>query len=88
MGPNDALLLGLRQDVHDPAIARRPVPFGDAVDEDNVDMVDAELSPEAVKVGTDAGGISSVGLGEDGDLVARELLQGCGNVRMAAVRVR
>jgi hypothetical protein len=58
------------------------------VDEDNVDMVDAELSPETVEVGTDTRGISSVSLGENGDLVAWELLQGCGNVWMAAIRVR
>jgi hypothetical protein len=88
VGSNNALLLGFGEDVHDTAIPRSPVPLGDAVDEDNVDMVDAQLSPETVKVGTDAGRISSVGLGEDGDLVARELLQGCGDVRMAAIRVR
>jgi hypothetical protein len=51
-------------------------------------MVDAEFPPEPVKIGTDAGGISSVSLGENGDLVTRELLQGRSNVRMAAIRVR
>ena len=38
---NDALLLGFGEDVHDAAVACGPVGFGDAVDEDDVDVVDA-----------------------------------------------
>jgi hypothetical protein len=44
MSPDDTFLLGLRKDVHHPAIACRPVPFRDAVNEDDVDIVDVKLS--------------------------------------------
>src|SRR5271167_593774 len=84
---NDALLLGLGQHVHDTAIACRPISFGDAVYEDNVDIVDPEFSPVTVKVGADTSGITSVGLGEDGHFIAGELLQGRSNVRMTAIGV-
>ena len=87
MGADDALLLGFVENVHDAAVARGPIGFGDAVDEDDVDVVDAELAAEAVEVGAYSGGVASVGLGEDGDFVARELLEGCGDVGMAAVGV-
>ena len=68
VGSNDALLLSLRQNVHNAAVTRSPVSLGDTVDEHDVNMVDAKLSPEAIKVGTNAGGISSIGLGEYGNL--------------------
>jgi hypothetical protein len=87
MSPNDTFLLGLRKDVHRPAIACRPVPFRDAVNEDDVDIVDAKLSPEAIDVGTNAGRIASVRLGKNSDPIARNLLEGCGNIGMAAIRV-
>ena len=43
MGADDALLFGFGEDVHDAAIARGPVAFGDAVDEEDVDVLDAEF---------------------------------------------
>ena len=76
MGADDALLLGLGEDVHGAAIARGPVAFGDAVDEDDIDIVDAELAAEAVEVAAQAGGIARVGFGHDDDFVAGELLDG------------
>ena len=41
VGSNDALLLGLGQDVHDTPVTRRPVPFGYTMDEYDVNMIDA-----------------------------------------------
>jgi len=87
VGADDALVLGLGKDVHDAAVAGGPVALGDAVDEDDVEVVGAEFFAEAVEIGADAGGVAVVGLGEDGDLVAGELLDGGGDVGMAAVGV-
>ena len=64
VGADDALLFGFGEDVHDAAVARGPVAFGDAVNENDVDVVGAELAAEAIEVGADSGGVAGVGLGE------------------------
>ncbi len=87
MGADDALVLGFGEDVHDAAVTGGPVGFGDAVDENDVDVVDAEFAAEAVEIAAEAGGVAVVGLGHDDDFVARELLEGGGDVGMAAVGV-
>ena len=87
MGPDDALVLGFREDVHDAAVTGGPVVFGDAVDENDVDVVNAEFFAEAVEIATEAGGVTVVGFGHDDDFVAGELLEGGGDVGMAAVGV-
>ena len=87
MGADDALLLGLGEHVHHAAITRGPVGFGGAVDEQDVDVVGAELAAEAIEVIANFLGIAVVGLGEHGDFVARQLLDGRRYIRMAAVGV-
>ena len=61
MGADDALLLGLREHVHDAAVACGPVGLGDAVDQEDVDVVDAEFLAEAVEIGAHGGGVAVVG---------------------------
>ena len=87
MGADGALVLGFGEDVHYAAVTGGPVVFGDAVDENDVDVVDAKFAAEAVEVAAEAGGVTVVGLGHDDDFVARELLEGGGDVGMAAVGV-
>ena len=85
MGPDDALVLSFGEDVHDAAVTGGPVVFGDAVDENDVDVVNAEFFAEAVEIATEAGGVTVVGFGHDDDFVAGELLERSGDVGMAAV---
>jgi len=87
VGADDAFFLGFGEDVHDGAIAGGPVRLGDAMDEDNVEVVDSKLAAEAVEVGADAGWIAGVGFGEDGNSVARELFDGSGDEGVRAVGV-
>lgn len=87
VGADDSFLLGLGEDVHDGAVAGGPVGLSDAVDKDDVNVVDAEFLAEAVEVVADALRVAGVSFGEDGDLVARKLLEGGGDVRMAAVGI-
>ena len=87
MRTDDAFVFGFREGVHDTTVARGPVGLCDAVNEDDVDVVDAEFSAETVEVAGDLGCVAVVGLGHDYNLVARELLQCGGDVGMAAVGV-
>ncbi len=56
------------------------------MNENHVDVVNAELLPETVEIGANTGGIASIRLGKDCDLIARELLEGCGNIGVATSR--
>jgi hypothetical protein len=87
VGADDAFLFRFREDVHGAAVADGPVGLGGAVDEDDVDVVDAEFAAEAVEVALDAGGVAGVGFGEDGDFVAGEALDGLLDVGVGAVGV-
>jgi len=88
VGADDALVLGFFEDIHDGAIARGPIGFGEAVHEENVDVVDAEFAAEAIEVGAHFGGVARPGFGEHGDVAAVDVLESFGNVRMTAVGVR
>ncbi len=88
MGADDALFLGFGENVHDTFEALRPVAFREAVHEADVDVIGAEFSAEAVKIGAGRGGVACPGLGEDGDFVARDMLEGFRDVGMATVGVR
>jgi hypothetical protein len=84
---NDALLLGFGENVHDAAVAVGPVGFGEAMHEADVDVIGAEFAAETVQVGASGDGVAGPGLGEDGDFVAGHMLEGFGDVRVAAVRI-
>jgi hypothetical protein len=56
---DDALLLSLGEHVHGTTIARGPVAFGDAVDEYDVDHLDAELAAVALESALETGGIAN-----------------------------
>ena len=53
----------------------------------NVEVVGAEFLAKAVEVGAGRGGVARPSLGQHGNLVARNMLQRFGDVRMTAVRV-
>src|SRR6185437_5547257 len=75
------------ENIHDTTVARRPVALRDAMDEENVNVVGAEFFAKAVNIFAQARGIAVVGFCQHSDLVARELLDGFGNVRVTAVGV-
>ena len=87
VGSDDAFFFCFGEDVHAAAVSGGPVGFGDAVDEDDVDVIGAEFAAVAVEVGAEAGGGAGVGLGGDGDFIAGELFDGLGDVAVAAVGV-
>jgi len=88
MSANDAFLLGFRQNVHNGPVAGGPIVFGEAMHEEDINIIGTEFTAEAVQIGTHLGGSSSPGLGEDGDLRTVQVLQGLRNIGMAAVGVR
>ena len=88
MGADDALLLGLGERVHGSSIFLRPAVLGQAVHHEYVDVIRVQFFPKAVDVGPHAGGVPRPGLGHDGYLVAGDVLQRLGSVRMAAVGIR
>ena len=87
MGADDALLLRLGEHVHHAAVAFRPVGFGDAVHERNIEVVRSEFTTEAVKIGPRLLWRSSPGLAQHSDFVSWNVLQRLGDVRMTAVRI-
>jgi hypothetical protein len=84
---DDALLLGLGENVHYAAVSRSPITLGDTVDEDNVEVLSAQLTAEAIEVGTHSRRIAGVCLGKDNDLVPWKLSESGSDVGMASVRV-
>src|SRR6266404_62129 len=84
---DDALLLGFGENVHHALETLGPVAFGKAVHQADVDLIGAEFSAEAIKIGARGSGVARPGFGEHGDLVARDMLEGFGDVRMAAVGI-
>src|SRR5208282_482366 len=87
VGTDDAFFLGFRENVHDAFVAVGPVAFGETVHQTDVEMIRAEFAAEAVKIGTSGGGVTSPGFGKNGDFVARDMFEGLGVVRMAAIAV-
>src|SRR6266851_5572179 len=84
---NDALLFGFGENVHDAFVALGPITFGEAMHEADVDIIGAELAAETIEIGAGGGGVARPSLGEDGDLVAGDVLEGFGDVRVAAVGI-
>src|SRR6267143_1355681 len=84
---NDALLFGFGENVHDPFVALGPVAFGEAVHEADVDVIGAKLAAKTIQVVASGGGITRPGFSEDGNLVAGDMLEGFGDVGMAAVGI-
>ena len=87
VGADDALLLGLGERVHRSRIFLRPAVLGQAVHHEYVDVIGVQFFPKAVDVGPHAGGVPRPGLGHDGHLVARDVLQSLGSVRVAAIGI-
>src|SRR6266699_3917763 len=84
---NDTFLLGFGENVHDAFVALGPVAFGKAVHKANVNLIGAELATEAVEIGAGGGGVAGPSFGKDRDFIARDVLEGLGNVRVAAVGI-
>jgi len=84
---NDSFFLGFGEDVHDAAVTVGPVGLGDAVHQADVEVVGAEFAAEAVEVGAGFFGIAGKSLGQNGDFVARYVLERFGYVRMASVGI-
>ncbi len=55
--------------------------------EAHVDIIGAELAAESIEIGVGGGGVARPSLGEDGDLVAGDVLESFGDVRVAAIRI-
>ncbi len=87
MSANDALFFGFGENVHDAFVALGPIAFGEAVHEADVDVIGAELAAKTVEIGASGGGVARPRFGEHGDCIARDVLQGFGNVRVTAVRI-
>ena len=51
MSADNALLLGFGEHVHHSAVALRPVSFGQAMHQANVDVIGAEFLAKAIEVG-------------------------------------
>ena len=88
VGANDALLLCFRQYIEDGTESGGPVRLGGAVDEHDIDSVDAQFLTEALEVCAHTGRCAAIGLGEHRDFVARQLLESLRDEWMAAVGVR
>jgi len=87
VGANDAFFLGLGEDVHHAFIAIGPIAFGEAMHEADVDVIGAEFAAEAIEIVAGGGGVASPGLGKNGNFVARDVFEGFGDMRMAAVGI-
>src|SRR5260370_42642198 len=82
-----SLLFGFGENVHDAFVALGPIPLGEAMHEAHVDIIGAELAAESIEIGVGGGGVARPSLGEDGDLVAGDVLESFGDVRVAAIRI-
>ena len=84
---NNALFLGFRENIHDAFVALGPIAFGEAVHEANVNVIGGEFASETVEIFASSGGIAGPRFSEHSDFVARDMLEGFGNVRMAAIGI-
>ena len=87
VGADQPLLLGLHQVFHRPLMVARPAVLGHAVQQDDVDVVDAQLKPVALQVVAGRDRVGGVGLGLDHVLVAGDPLEGLAEVHVRAVLV-
>src|SRR5262252_1876481 len=84
---DDSFLLGLRENIHHSAKTLGPIAFCHAMNETDVNVVRSELAPETIEISARAVGIARECLGENGNLVARHVLECFGYMRMAAIGV-
>jgi len=84
---NNAAVLSLRDHLHRAAHAHVPVGGFHFVQQQNIDVVGAQLFAEAIQIGFDVGGRCRICLGEDYHLLARYLFQCLAEVGVAAVLV-
>ena len=87
MRADDSLLLGLGKYIHHAFVALGPVAFGEAVHQEDVDVINAEFLAETVEIGAHAGWVARPGFREHGGFVSRHVLQGFCHVGMTSVRI-
>jgi hypothetical protein len=87
VGADDALMFGFFENIHDRAKTRGPVGFGEAMHQEQIDVVDAEFAAKAVNVRAHFFGFARPGFGEDGHFAAVHVLESFADVWMAAVRI-
>ena len=87
MCANDPFLFGFGENVHHRLVARGPVSFGQAVHEDDIEMVRAQLLTEAVEIGAHFRSTTGPRLRENGYFGAVYVLESFGYMRMAAIRI-
>src|SRR5580698_10404784 len=88
MRANDPFFLRLRKHVHHASEALRPIAFSQTMHQADVDVVDAELAPEAVKILPRRLRSARKSLGQHRNLVARHMLQRLDNMRMTPISIR
>jgi len=86
MGADNAFFLGFGENVHDALEAVSPIAFGEAVHQADIDVIGAKLAAEAVEICA-SGGVACPSFGEDGDFMAGDMLEGFGDVQVAAVGI-
>jgi len=87
MSANDAFFFGFGENIHDPFVAVGPIVFGEAMHEADVDMVSAQFAAKTVEIGAGGDGVAGPRFREHGDFIARDVLQGFGDVRVTAVGI-
>ena len=87
MSANDAFFFGFGENVHDPFVAVGPIVFGEAMHEADVDMISAQFAAKTVEIGAGGDGVAGPRFRQHGDFIARDLLQGFGDVRVTAVGI-
>src|SRR5580700_11605610 len=87
MRPNNPLLLRLREHVHHSSKTLRPIGFGDAMHQADIEIIDSQFAPKAVKVSARTRGIAPPGLCQDCDFISRHVLKRLGYMRMASIRI-
>ncbi len=81
------IILGLGDHVHYTFVALGPVTFGEAVHQEDVDVINAKLFAEAVEVGTHAHGIARPGFRQHSGFVSRDVLQCLCHVGMTSIGI-
>ena len=87
MGPDDALLLGFGEDVHDAFVAVGPIAIGKAVHQANINIVGTKFAAKAVNIGASGGWVARPGLGKYGNFVARHVFERFGDMRVASIGI-
>ena len=88
LGPDDALLFGLAQNIHRTLVTDIPIVVDHAVHQQDIDVVGSNFAAKTVKVRTHVRGGKRTRLAHDRHLVARHGFQRFLQVRMAAVLIR